>query len=495
MQKLGIVYLVGAGPGDPGLITVKGVECLRKADIVVYDYLANPRFLENAPAKAKRVYVGKKGASHSKEQEEINALMIAEARRGKTVVRLKGGDPFVFGRGGEEALALAGAGIPFEVVPGVTSAIAVPAYAGIPVTHRDFNSVVALVTGHEKDSEGENAPDWKSLAGIPTLVFLMGWANLSNIVKNLIGAGRDPETPAAVIEWGTVPRQKTAVGDLKTIAEEVRKKGIKPPTVIVVGRAVSLSKDLNWFEAKPLFGRRIVVTRSRGQASELTRLLEEKGAEVIELPTIEIRPPSRWTSLDRAIRNLPKYDWLAFTSANGVQYFFERLFRLKKDLRHLHGVKIAAIGPATARPIEVLGIHVDLVADEFRGEALARKMIKKGVRGKTILLAQAKQAREVLRDELKKAGARVEVVEAYRSVIPPVGTALRWPLQNVDLITFASSLTVENFVKMVGATKFPVACIGPVTAETAREHGLNVAVQPRKYTMPALVEAIVDYFR
>jgi uroporphyrinogen III methyltransferase / synthase len=490
MKKAGIVYLVGAGPGDPGLITVKAVECLKKADVVIYDYLANPKFLDLAPKRALRVYVGKKGASHSKEQEEINALMVAEAGRGKTVIRLKGGDPFVFGRGGEEAEALAAAGVPFEVVPGVTSAIAVPAYAGIPVTHRNLGSAVAIVTGHEKDDEGAYAPDWQSLVKIGNIVFLMGFANLPKIVSNLKQAGMDPATPAVVIEWGTLPRQKKATGTLETLLEAVHKSAIKPPTIIVVGKIAGLSERLAWFEKRPLLGRRIVVTRSRNQASELSRLLEEQGAEVIEMPTIEILPPSSWAVLDRAIRRLTSYDWLAFTSANGVSAFFDRLTKLKKDLRHLHGIKIAAVGPATARPIAARGIHTDLVADEFRGTGLARKLIRTGVRGKRVLLVQAKQASEALREELKKAGAKVEAAEAYRSGIPRGKVEVR----ETDLITFASSLTVENFVKMAGKTEIPVACIGPVTAKTARSLGLNVAAVPKKSTMPDLVRAIEDFF-
>ncbi|HEX5036708.1 MAG TPA: uroporphyrinogen-III C-methyltransferase [bacterium] len=495
MKKLGTVFLVGAGPGDPGLITVKGVACLEKADVVVYDYLANSKFLDLAPAKARRVYVGKKGASHSKEQEEINALMVAEARRGRTVVRLKGGDPFVFGRGGEEAEALAEAGVPFEVVPGVTSAIAVPAYAGIPVTHRNFGSAVAIVTGHEKDDEGAYAPDWGALAKIGNVVFLMGYGNLPHIVENLKKAGMEASTPAAVIEWGTLPRQKKATGTLATIVEAVRENGIKPPTVIVVGKIASLGEKLAWFEKKPLLGRRIVVTRSRNQASEISRLLEEKGAEVIERPTLEILPPSSWSALDRAIQRLSSYDWVAFTSANGVASFFARLGKMKKDLRHLRGVKFAAVGPATARPIAEKGIVADLVADEFRGIGLAQKMIRAGVRGKKILLVQTKQASPDLREVLKKAGAKVETAEAYRSVMPRVGAQGLAPLQGADLIVFASSLTVENFVKAGGAGAAPVACIGPVTAKTARALGLNVAVVPKKSTMPDLVDAIAAYFR
>lgn len=499
MNTQGIVYLAGAGPGDPGLLTIKAAQCLKKADVVVYDYLANPKFLDLAPAKAKRIYVGKKGASHSKEQDEINDLMIAEARRGRTVVRLKGGDPFVFGRGGEEAEALAEAGVPFEIVPGVTSAIAVPAYAGIPVTHRHFGSAVAIVTGHEKDDEGAYAPDWESLVKIGNVVFLMGFANLPKIVSHLMAAGAASDLPMAVIEWGTLPRQKKAVGTLSSIVAEVARLEIKPPTVIVVGKIAALGEKLAWFENKPLLGKRIVVTRSRNQLSEISRLLEEKGAEVIEMPTIEIRPPSSWKGLDQAIKNFSRYDWVTFTSANGVASFFDRLFKAKRDLRHLGRVKIAAVGPATARPMEARGLHLDLVADEFRGEGLARKLIKSGVRGKKILLVQAKQARETLREELKKAGARVTVVEAYRSAAPRIS---EFP-KDIDLVIFASSLTVENFVKISplapslkkrGLGEISSACIGPVTAKTARDLGLNVVVVPKKSTMPDLVKAIADYF-
>lgn len=495
MKRVGTVYLVGAGPGDPGLITVKAVDCLKKADVVVYDYLANPKFLNLAPARAKRVYAGKKGASHSKEQEEINALMIAEARRGKNVVRLKGGDPFVFGRGGEEAEALAKAKIPFEVVPGVTSAIAVPAYAGIPVTHRHFGSAVAIVTGHEKDDEGAYAPDWEALAKLGNIVFLMGFANLPKIVESLGDAGMDASTPVAVVEWGTLPRQKKATGVLSTIIREVEKARIKPPTIIVVGKIAALSARLSWFEKKPLLGRRIVVTRSRNQASEISRLLEEQGAEVVEIPTIEIRPPSSWKPLDAAIRKLSDYDWAAFTSANGVASFFDRLSVLKKDARHLSGVKIAAVGPATARPIAERGVAADLVADEFRGAGLADRMIRAGVRGKKILLVQAKQANPALREALKKAGAKVETAEAYRSAAPVISADELKELRNADLVVLASSLTAENFAKRAGKVKIPVACIGPVTAKTARRLRFKVAVVPKRSTMPDLVGAIASYFR
>ena len=495
MKRIGIVYLVGAGPGDPGLITLKAVECLRRADVVVYDYLANKSFLNDAPSRAEKIYVGKKGAFHSKEQHDINNLLIDRASKGKTVIRLKGGDPFVFGRGGEEAEALVEAGIPFEVVPGVTSAVAVPAYAGIPVTHRDFTPAMTFVTGHEKEEQGAFTPDWAALAKIGTVVFLMGYANLKRISKSLTAGGRDPKTPVAVIEWGTLPSQRTAVGTLDTIVEEVEKIGIRPPTITVVGEVVSLRKTLTWFEKRPLFGRKILVTRSREQAGGLSVRLEEKGAEVTEIPTIEIRPPSSWKGLDRAIRSLSRFRWLIFTSVNGVEFFFKRLREKGKDLRDLKGIKIAAVGPSTAHAMEERGIHVDLVAKEYQAEGLVRAMAKKGIRNRRILIPRAREGREILVEGLRRMGAKVDLVEVYRSVMPK-GNGLRKSIaeKKIDLITFASSATVENFVRMAGVTDIPAACIGPITARTAKQKGLNVAIQPRRSTIPALVDAIVSYY-
>lgn len=492
------VYLVGAGPGDPGLITVKGLACLKKADVVVYDYLANPRLLENVPAKARKVYVGKKGATHSKEQEDINALLIAEARKGRTVVRLKGGDPYVFGRGGEEAEALAEAGVPFEVVPGVTSAIAVPAYAGIPVTHRDFTSTVAFVTGHEQDEGGDFPPDWAALAKMGTLVFLMAYSNLPHIVAKLLEAGMDPRTPAIVIEWGTTPRQKTAASDLSGLLDAAKRVGIRPPTIVVIGRVVSLRDKIDWFSKRPLMGKRVLVTRAREQAGVLSRLLEEQGAKVIEVPTIVLRPPSSWKPLDTALRRLPTYDWLIVTSINGVAAFFDRLRKAGRDVRDLKDIRIAAVGPATARAVEERGVGVACVAKEFKAEGLLKALGKK-VEGKKILFCRAKEGREVLVEGLKRLKARVDLVEAYRVGLPPqeVRRILRNTIKEgrIDMIVFASSTMVENFKKIVGdVPKIPVACIGPVTARTAKAQGLRVVVQPRKSAMPDLVREIGRYF-
>ncbi len=491
MAKRGIIYLVGAGPGDPGLITVKGVECLKKADVVVYDYLANPVLLDSAPVKSKKIYVGKRGATHSREQEEINALLIAEAKRGRTVVRLKGGDPFVFGRGGEEAEALVEAGIAYEVVPGVTSAIAVPAYAGIPITHRDFSSTVAFVTGHEKDEEGASPPDWKVLSKVGSLVFLMAYANLPHIVEKLREAGLSAETPAAVIQWGTTPRQKTASGTLETIVAAMTEAGIRPPTIVVIGRVAALRGKIDWFETKPLFGKRILVTRSREQASDLALRLTDLGAEAVEMPTIEIRPPSHWRGMDRAIGNLSRYDWILFTSANGVRFFFERLRKRKKDVRALEGARIACVGPATARAVEGQGLRVDAVAKEFRSEGLLRVLKGKGLKRRRVLFCRAQEGREILIDGLKSLGARVDLVEAYRNAVPRSALV---PLDNMDLVTFASSATAENFAKLSGRRDIPAACIGPVTAKTARSLGFNVVVQAKSASMGSLVEAIRNYF-
>ncbi len=506
MRRSGTVFLVGGGPGDPGLITRKGMEALQRADVVCYDHLANPKLLDLVRPGCRRLFVGKQGGLHFKEQHEIELSLIREARRGRVVVRLKGGDPFVFGRGGEEAEALRKAGVPFEIIPGVTSAIAAPAYAGIPVTHRDLTSTVAFVTGHEKSPQppfvkgGQGGISgqipWEALSQIGTVVFLMGVKNLPIIVKNLIASGRDSKTPVALIEWGTLPRQKVVTGTLRTIVRLASR--IKPPAVTVVGDVVSLRDKLSWFERKPLFGKKILVTRSRGQASDLSRLLEEQGAEAIEIPTIELRPPTSFARMDAAIRRLASYDWIIFTSVNGVSSFFDRLWKKGSDLRDLAGVKVVAIGPATARAVEERGVRLNSVAQEFRAEGLVRLL--RGVRGQRVLIPRAREARDVLIKELRRKGARVDVVEAYRTVIPRFGQReLRKALENgLDLITFASSSTVENFWRMVpprlrrGVRKIPVASIGPITTRTARKLGFKVKIQPKSYTIPSLVAAILS---
>lgn len=502
----GKVYIIGAGPGDPGLITVKAIERIKEADVVVYDYLANKKFLEYAKKGAEISYVGKIGGAHTLPQEGINELLVKKAKEGKVVARLKGGDPFIFGRGGEEAEALAESDISFEVVPGVTSAIAAPAYAGIPLTHRDFTSTVAFITGHEDPTKDESDIAWDKIStGVGTLVFLMGVKNLTQNIQKLIENGRDPKTPVALIRWGTTPEQETLIGRLDDIVERAKERALKPPVVMVVGDVVSLKDKLNWFEGRPLSGKRVIVTRAREQASEFSDLLEGSGAEVIEFPTIEIAPPRSWRELDNAIKRVSRYDWIIFTSVNGVRYLVERLRRLGKDIRELKGVKVCAIGPRTAEAIESLGINVDLTPKEYRGEAIIEGLGRRRIKGKRFLIPRALKAREILPEEIKRLGGKVDVVTAYRTVKPGEKTeAIRQLLKEgkIDVVTFTSSSTVTNFVGMFEKGEIPcllngivVACIGPITRDTASRFGIKTSIMPEKYTIPALTEAIVEYFK
>jgi uroporphyrinogen III methyltransferase / synthase len=506
-HRMGRVYLVGAGPGDPGLITVKGRECIARADVLIYDYLANPVFLSYAREGAERIYVGKKAGQHTVPQEGINALIVERANRGRTVVRLKGGDPFIFGRGGEEAEELVQAGVPFEVVPGVTSAIAVPAYAGIPLTHRDYTATLAFITGHEDPGKRESNIAWDKLAtGAGTLVFLMGVGNLYAIAERLMDNGRDPATPVAVIRRGTGPDQQTLVGILENIAELAEESGMKPPAIIVVGEVVRLREKLEWFEKRPLFGRRIVVTRAREQASGFLERLSQLGAACIEFPTIEVVPPESFEPMDSAIKQLSQYDWLLFTSVNGVKYFLQRLHGLGRDVRDLKGVKLGAIGPGTAGAWSEMGIRPDLVPGEYRAEAVVKGLGEFGIRGKKILLPRAVKAREVLPLELRKMGAEVDVVPAYRTVRPSDDVErVKGMLERneVHMVTFTSSSTVTNFVEMFGSWKEALrekmssvasACIGPITAKTVEGYGFSVDLIPSEYTIDALTEEIVAYF-
>ena len=506
-KQTGKVYLVGAGPGDPGLITVKGKACLSRADVVIYDYLANPVFLDWAPKGAEIIYVGKKGGAHTMSQEAINRLIAGHAAQGKMVVRLKGGDPFIFGRGGEEAEELIKCGVAFEVVPGVTSAVSVPAYAGIPLTHRDHTATVAFITGHEDPLKGQSTVAWDRLTtGAGTLVFLMGVGNLPEIAERLIANGRSEDTPVAVIRRGTLSDQQTVVGDLGNIARRVRENQIHPPAVIVVGEVVRLRSALNWFETKPLFGKRIVVTRARAQASEFVQALSLMGAQCIEFPTIQVIPPETWDPVDRAIRNLETYEWLLFTSVNGVIFFLERLRAAGKDIRDLKGLRIGAIGPKTAGEWERLGIKVDLMPDEYRAEAVVEAFREAGIHRTKILIPRAAKAREILPRALREMGAEVQVVPVYRTTRPDHNTPMvKTLLQSgkVDMVTFTSSSTVTHFVGMFEDGKedlhewmkgVAVACIGPITAKTARDKGLSVTVIPKTYTIEALTQSVVDYF-
>ncbi len=505
-KKRGKVYLVGAGPGDPKLLTLRGKECLAAADVILYDYLANPALLEYAPVDAERIYVGRRGRGRYQDQADVNRLIIDRAQLGKVVVRLKGGDPFVFGRGGEEAEAVAEAGVPFEIIPGVTSALAVPAYAGIPVTHRTMASTVTFVTGHEDPEKDTPTLEWPRLATADgTLVFLMGMRNLPTIVGQLVSEGKSPGTPVALIRWGTRASQRTLVGTLEDIVGKAEAAGMEPPTLIVIGDVVRLRDRLNWFESRPLFGKRILVTRAKDQAAELSTLLAQAGGEPVECPTIQIQPPETWAEMDHAIANLKDYSWLVFTSVNGVRPFMSRLRQLDLDARAMAGLKIACIGPRTAEELSSYGLRPDLVPDEFQAEGLLTAMSRTQIAGQSVLIPRAAVARELLPEQLGALGAKVRVVTAYRTVLPDVD---RERLKNlltrgeIHAMTFTSSSTVRNYCDLFHTREemkkltdpYVIACIGPITAATARELNINVTLTAAENTIPALVQAIVDHF-
>lgn len=506
-SKSGKVYLVGAGPGDPGLLTLKGKECLEAADVVLYDYLANPVLLQYAPATAERIYVGRRGRGQYQDQADINRLLIERAKEGNVVIRLKGGDPFVFGRGGEEAEAVAAAGVDFELVPGVTAAVAVPAYAGIPVTHRTLASTVTFVTGHEDPTKPVALLDWPKLASTSgTLVFMMGMKNLPLIVRQLLSEGRPSDTLVAAIRWGTKAAQQTIVGTLGDIVSKAEAVHLEPPTVIVVGEVVRLRGQLNWFETKPLFGKRVVLTRPQEQAREFSQLLAAYGAEPVEVPTIQIVPPASWQAIDDAMTRLSTYQWLIFTSVNGVRPFMDRLHAAGKDARALASLRLCAIGPRTAQELGAYGLTPDVIPTEFQAEGVIAALAHVGIRGSRILIPRAEVAREILPDQLRELGATVEVIPVYRTIAPAVDVAsLTQQLQDgqVAVVTFTSSSTVRNFVELLGGRDRArpllagtvVACIGPITARTAEEYGVTVTVMPAENTVPALAEAIVRHFK
>ena len=501
----GKVYLVGAGPGDPELITLKGLECIKNADVIIYDYLASPSLLKHAREHAEIIYVGKKGGDHTLSQDRINALIAEKAQKGFTVTRLKGGDPFIFGRGGEEAEVLIDARIPFEIIPGVTSAIAAPAYAGIPLTHRKFTSTIAFVTGHEDPAKAESNIDWAALAkGIGTLVFLMGVKNLPHITDRLMHHGMSPDTPVALVRWGTTPKQTTVSGKLDTIVERTKAAGLKPPAIIVVGHVVKLREKMRWFETRPLMGQCIVVTRAREQASDLVKRLSDLGAECLECPTIKVSPPQDVKPLDRAMENLSSYDWLIFTSVNGVNFFFERLFQKNKDVRALKDIHTAVIGPATEKRLFDFGLKSDIVPESYRAESVVKAFAGKDVTGRKILLPRAKEARPVLPLELKKMGAVVDEVTAYCTHAVKDNTdvlSARLKERSIDMITFTSSSTVKNFRALFPNEDLKdlmrgviIASIGPVTADTARDLGFDVHIIAESYTIPGLCQAILTHF-
>lgn len=525
-NKKGRVYLVGAGPGDIGLLTIKGMKCIQKADVVIYDFHLNAQVLNYINHDAEFIYAGKRGGHHTMTQDEINRVLIEKAMEGKVVCRLKGGDPFVFGRGGEEAEELVKNNIEFEVVPGVSSAVAAPAYAGIPITHRLYSSSFAVIPGYEDTTKDESAIDWARLAtGVGTLIFLMAVKNIDVLVKKLIENGRDPETPVAVIRWGTRPEQKTIVGTLDNIVGLVREKDIRPPAVMVVGEVVRLRETLKWYEKKPMFGHRVLVTREHSEGFEP---LEELGAEIIEFPTIEIAPPENYNELDAAIDKIETYNWLIFTSGNGIKYFIKRFIERDNDIRDLKGIRICAIGTKTAAEIKKYGIKVDLMPDEFNAEGLISAVVQKcrfilrsaaengsaevtsalpsfsasELKGMKFLLPRAEKAREIFPEKVRELGGEIDVPVTYRAIKPEIhGKRLKRFLKEgrISIATFTSAATFNNFREIIGEDAdellrdVAIAVIGPVTARAVEKAGLRVHIMPEEATIEAMVGEIINW--
>ncbi len=500
----GKVVLVGAGPGDTGLLTLNGKQWLQKADVILYDHLVNPDMIRFTQESAEIIYVGKKEGIASMEQEQINQLLVNKAREGKIVIRLKGGDPFIFGRGGEEIQAVRTAGIAFIIVPGVTSVTGVAAYAGIPLTHRNLSSTLSIITGSNEKNQGDTHIDWEKIAARSgTLVFLMGARKLPLIVEKLMSFGKSPDTPIAVVQWGTTARQKTWTGTLGTIVETSAKDKISPPALTIIGEVVSLKSVIEWYEDLPLFGKTVVVTRKGDQAEAMIDRLQELGAEPFFFPVIKTIAPDDWSPLDNALNNLSQYQGLIFTSVNGVRFFAERLKAVDQDIRELKGLRVFTIGPKTAEAVRDLGIRVDVVPENFVAESLIKSIGKENIEGKRFLLPRATVARETLPEQLQKMGAIVDIAPAYQTILPdtPVETlAKRLEEGSIDVITFTSSSTVKNFLALTGKKLLPaikkvtIACIGPVTAETAKNAGLNVEIVPEQYTVPALLDSIETFF-
>lgn len=506
MTKKGKVYLIGAGPGDADLITVKGLEYLKIADVVVYDYLTNEELLKHCKADTEKIYAGKKASEHTLSQTEINELLVEKARQGLIVVRLKGGDPFIFGRGSEEAMELKNNNVEFEIIPGITAGIAAPSYAGIPITHRGYASSIAFITGHEDPSKIESDINWDKIAtGIGTLVFYMGVANLAIIVSKLKEFGRTGNTPVALIRWGTRCFQQTITGDLDTIVKIAEENNFQPPAIIVVGEVVRLREKLKWFDIKPLFGKRIIVTRSRKQSSDLCKSLKNLGADVIEFPTIDIIPVKNFNMLDDSINNIGTFSWIIFTSVNGVEIFFKRLFESNYDSRILKNIKVAVIGTETGKALKQYGIIPDLIPATFTSEGTveAFRHIKDEVKEKKILLPCSAIARDIIPSELEKLGAIVKIVPIYENVIP------EYSEENINsyfehefhLVTFTSSSTVLNLIEIFKKHKkehlistIKGASIGPVTTNTAKNNGINIVVEAKTQTIEGLTSSIIEYF-
>jgi len=504
-MKKGCVYLVGAGPGDPGLITVRGKECISLADVVVYDYLASEQLLEFAHPGAELIYAGKIGGRHNHEQWQINDLLVEKALSGKVVTRLKGGDPFIFGRGGEECEALVTAGIPFEIVPGVTAGIGAAAYAGIPLTHRHITTSVAFVTGHENPEKETSEIDWERLSlGSGTIVFYMGVKNLPHITRSLMEHGRLPETPVALIRWGTRPEQQILTGTLADISELARKAAFKAPAITIVGEVVRLRTKLRWFDSRPLFGKGILVTRSADQAGDFSRMLASKGASVFECPTIKLIPPESSRELDAEIDRLATFDWTIFTSANAVSFFFDRITAKGLDCRAFGSCRICAVGPKTAALLAAKGIKADMIPADYKAEGVVTEFSKLNLQGRKVLFPRADKARELIPQSLGEMGAIVAAPIAYRNIVPdalPQNLLRALEEQRVHCVTFTPSSTVDNLAAMLGENRMfrllqgvKIAAIGPVTACSCRDLGLNVDIEPDKYTLENMTEEIVKFF-
>lgn len=502
MKSKGIVYLVGAGPGDAGLLTVRGAELIARADVLVYDALVNPDLLRLAPKTAEVIYGGKRAKDHAIPQGELNQLLVTKAKEGKVVVRLKGGDPYIFGRGGEEAEEIHDAGIDFEVVPGISSTFAAPNYAGIPVTHRDFCSSYTVITGHEDPTKEESAIDWAALAKTPgTKIVLMGVERIRQIADKFVENGLPAKTPVAMVRWGTTGRQKTIEGTLATIADVVEKTGFTAPAVTIIGGVVSLRKKLNWFEKRPLFGQRIVVTRTREQASQLSNQLTERGAQVLEIPTIKITVPEERIALVEAMAGIGSYDWLVFTSPNGVTSFFDYFFKANDDIRVLGICRIAAVGPATAAKLKELHLRVDAMPEDYVAKKVAEAISKKDdVENRRILILRAEVASPELPKQLEDLGGIVDDVACYRTV-PETddlnGAAAKLTEEGADWVTFTSSSTVENFHARFNLPelkkKFPglkLLSIGPETSKAIIALGLKPDVEAKPHNIDGMVKAL-----
>lgn len=503
----GKVYLVGAGPGDPKLITLKGLEAIQKADVIVYDRLASPRLLKHRKPEAETIFVGKHPDKHMMKQQDINRLLVSLASEGKIVVRLKGGDPSIFGRVGEEAEQLREHQIPYEIIPGITSAIAVPAYAGIPVTHRDFTSTFAIVTGHEYPNKTYSKLDWEHLAkGIGTIVFLMGVANLSNICKRLISHGKSPDTPAAIIRMGTWVEQETLTGTLGTISAKALEAQFTSPAIIIIGEVVRLREKLSWFEQKPLFGKRILVTRARSQVSELAAKIEDLGGEPVEFPVISLREPSSpeaVRALNQAVSCLDQYHWVLFTSVNGVEFFFKHLNKQHIDIRRLYKAKIAAVGPATAEALRSRGLIPDFIPREFVAEGLLAGLEELIQPGQHVLLPTANIARKLLTESLTRRGVHVTKMDVYENVPSAEGVEEVLELLRrgaLHAVTFTSSSTVNHLLeafRQAGVENpqellapLELVSIGPKTAETLHKHGFSRYRTAEEATIDSLIEAL-----